>query len=254
MDYTRRFDKRANDYSKYRPGYPLGILEILRSEIGFSPRTTVADIGSGTGLLSRLFLQNGNRVYAVEPNDEMRTIAEHSLSSFPGFISVNGKAEHSTLKESSVDLVAVGQALHWFDPHLTTLEFARILKQNGHVLIAYNDRNREDPIMQDYEAVVNRHERERAGVPEVNDAYFSHFFQDGKHRVFTLTNEQYLDLEGLLGRLASASYMPNAEDEQRFKALKTDVSRLFKTWQREGQVRLLYDTLISLGPVRRDSS
>ena len=58
MDFTRRFDKRANDYSKYRPSYPLGILDILMSEIGFGPSAIVADIGSGTGLLSKLFLQN----------------------------------------------------------------------------------------------------------------------------------------------------------------------------------------------------
>ena len=250
-DFTRRFDKRAAEYSKYRPSYPPGILTILGSEIRFSPDTIVADIGSGTGLLSKLFLQNGNIVHAVEPNDQMRSFAEQDLSSFPRFHSIRGRAEHTTLRDASVDLVAVGQALHWFDPQLSTREFSRILRSDGSVLIAYNDRNRGDPVMRDYEAIITKHERDRASVPDVNDDYISKFFQDGRRRVFTLPNEQFLDSEGLSGRLASASYMPSVVDEKRFEAMKADVSRLFETWQESGRVRLLYDTVISLRPVRR---
>ena len=250
-DFTRRFDKRAAEYSKYRPSYPMMILGILESEIRFSPDTIVADIGSGTGLLSKLFLQNGNIVYAVEPNDQMRSFAEQSLSSFPRFHSIRGKAEHTTLMEDSVDLVAVGQALHWFDPRLSTREFSRILRSEGSVLTVYNDRNKADPVMRDYEAIVTKHRRDRASVPDVNDDYLSKFFQDGHRKTFTLPNEQFLDSEGLLGRLASASYMPSVEDEEGFKAMREDVSRLFEAWQESSRVRLLYDTIISLGPVRR---
>ena len=101
----------------------------------------------------------------------MRAIAEETLSSHTGFVSVNGKA-HSSLNEASVDLVTVGQALHWFDPQLTAREFARILKQKGTVMIVYNDRNKDDPIMRAYEAVVSKHERDRKAVPDVNDEYF----------------------------------------------------------------------------------
>ncbi len=114
-DFTKRFTGRAFVYSTSRPSYPRGILDILRSEINFDETYTIADIGSGTGLLSQLFLENRNRVLAVEPNDEMRGFAEKSLDKFPKFLSVRGTAEQTGLEGASVDLVVIGQALHWFD-------------------------------------------------------------------------------------------------------------------------------------------
>jgi SAM-dependent methyltransferase len=257
-DFTHRFDKRAAQYSKYRPSYPREILEILESEIGFNDDTTVADIGSGTGLLSRLFLQNGNTVYGVEPNDEMRSYAEQALSGFPGFASIKGRAENSTLTDSSVDLVAVGQALHWFDRDLTIREFGRILRKNGHLCVVYNDRNNTDPFMKGYEDVVQKHARNRAEVLDVwrsepwREDNLSAFFQERKYRRFNLPNEQFLDLEGLLGRMTSASYMPSVDEPVRFKALNLDVSRLFKDWEKNGTVRLLYETIIIIGRIHRE--
>jgi ubiquinone/menaquinone biosynthesis C-methylase UbiE len=258
VDFTHRFDKRAAVYAKYRPGYPKGILDILRSEIGFNPHTSVADIGSGTGLLSRLFLENGNRVYGVEPNDEMRLHAEQALSSFPGFISVRGRAESTTLKAASVDLITVAQALHWFDGDQAIREFERILGKNGYLCVLYNDRNINDPFMKAYEDVVQKHARDRAEVLDVwrsepwKEDNLSTFFHERKYGRFTLPNEQFLNLKGLLGRMMSASYMPNVDERERFEALSQDVSRLFTDWAKGGTVRLLYETIISLGRVRRE--
>ncbi len=249
-DFVERFTGRAAAYSKYRPGYPAEILNILKPEIGFGQDETVADIGSGTGLLSKLFLQNGNPVFGIEPNDEMRSWAEQSFSSFPNFVSVRGSAENTTLTDSSVDLVTVGQALHWFDRQRATTEFARILQKNGHVCIAYNDRNKDDSFMQGYEVIIAKHARNRANVPAIGDDYLSKFFRDGMYRKFTLRNEQFLDFEGLLGRIASASYMPNVTDKERFQALKNDASLLFKASGQTGRVRLLYDTVILLGQIQ----
>ena len=259
-DFTHRFDKRAAQYSKYRPGYPKEILEILRSEIGFSRDATVADIGSGTGLLCRLFLKNGNTVYGVEPNDEMRSYADQTLSMFPSFVNVKGRAESSTLEDASVDLVTVGQALHWFNREPTIKEFGRILKNNGHLCVAYNDRNNSDPFMKAYEEVVQKHARDRAEVLDVwrsepwREDNLSAFFQERKYRRFNLPNEQFLDLEGLLGRMTSASYMPSVDETERFKALNLDASRLFKDWEKAGKVKLLYETILTIGRIRRGSN
>jgi ubiquinone/menaquinone biosynthesis C-methylase UbiE len=259
VDFTHRFDKRAALYSKYRPGYPKEIIAILKSEIGFTHDSSVADVGSGTGLLSRLFLENGNQVYGIEPNDEMRAYAEETLSSFPGFISVKGRAENTTLKEASVDLITVGQALHWFDRDPAIREFERILSENGHLCVLYNDRNINDPFMKAYEDVVQEHARDRAEVLDVwrsepwKEDNLSTFFQERKYGRFTLPNEQFLDLEGLLGRMMSASYMPNVDETDKFKALSLDVSRLFNDWEKGGTVRLLYETIISVGRLRRES-
>ena len=148
-DFIHRFTGRASDYSMHRPEYPRQILDILKTEGGFDQNKTVADIGSGTGLLSRLFLQNGNKVFCVEPNDEMRSFAEQDLSRFPNFVSIKGRAEDTTLKDSSVDLVTVGQALHWFDHELAKKEFERILRNNRDVCIVYNDRSEKDPFMKE---------------------------------------------------------------------------------------------------------
>ncbi|HVH15640.1 MAG TPA: class I SAM-dependent methyltransferase [Candidatus Angelobacter sp.] len=248
-NFTTRFTGRASFYSTSRPDYPRRILDILRTEIGFDESYMTADIGSGTGLLSQLFLENGNRVLAVEPNDEMRRLAEKSLRKFPRFLSVGGTAEHTGLESASVDLVVVGQALHWFDREASSREFERILRTNGHVCIIYNDRNIKDSFMKDYDQIVRKYARNRASVPTIDDAYLSRFFKNGKYSKFSLPNEQLLDLERLLGRMTSASYMPSPSDGDQFALLRDDAARLFKTHEKLGKVRMLYDTTVLLGNI-----
>ena len=209
----------------------------------------MADIGSGTGLLSQLFLENGNHVLAVEPNDEMRGFAEKSLGRFTRFLSVSGTAENTGLEGASIDLVVVGQALHWFDCEASSREFARILKTNGHVCIVYNDRNTEDSFMKEYDQIVRKYARNRASVPTIDDPYLSKFFKKGKYSKFLLPNEQLLDLEGLLGRMTSASYMPSPSDGDQFALLREDATRLFKAYEKRGMVRMLYDTTVLLGKI-----
>jgi len=248
-DFTHRFTGRASDYSMHRPEYPRQILDILKTEGGFDENKTVADIGSGTGLLSRLFLQNGNKVFCVEPNDEMRSFAEQDLSSFPNFVSIKGRAEDTTLKDSSVDLVIVGQAFHWFDHQPAKKEFQRILRDNGDVCIVYNDRSEKDQFMKEYESLVGRHARNRAKVPEINNAFLSSWFRDGMFKEFNLSNEQFLDLEGLAGRIMSASYMPSSSENEKFTAMKNDISHLFRLHAEKGKVRMLYNTRVFLGKI-----
>jgi len=248
-DFTRRFTGRACFYSISRPGYPDRILDILRKEIGFDESLIIADIGSGTGLLSELFLTNGNRVIAVEPNDDMRIFAEKSLGKYPNFLSVRGTAEHTSLENASIDLVSVGQALHWFDCEVSSREFARILKASGHVFIVYNDRNNKDSFMRDYDQIVSKYARNRANVPNIDDGYLSRFFKNGKYSKFSLPNEQLLDFEGLLSRMTSASYMPSPADEQQFALLREDVACVFNKYERLGKVRMLYDTTVFLGRI-----
>ena len=121
---AQRFTTRVESYIKYRPGYPAEVLELLRSECGLINEAIVADIGSGTGILSELILKNGNGVFGVEPNEAMRTAAEQLLQGYPGFTSINGSAENTTLPEDSVDLITAGQAFHWFDVPVARRELA----------------------------------------------------------------------------------------------------------------------------------
>lgn len=249
QDFTHRFTGRASVYAMHRPEYPGQILDILRTETGFDQSKTVADIASGTGLLSRLFLQNGNRVFCVEPNDEMRSFAEQDLSSFPDFVSINGRAEDTTLEGASVDLVTVGQALHWFDHQLAKKEFERILRNNRDVCIVYNDRSERDPFMQEYDSLIRRHARDRAKVPETNKPFLSSWFKNGTFKTFNLSNQQLLDRQGLAGRIMSASYMPNSSEKEKFTALKKDISNLFESHAEKGKVRMLYETRVFIGKI-----
>ena len=121
-DPTRRFSNRVDDYVRYRPHYPPGVLDRLREGIALTPRTVIADVGSGTGISTELFLQNGNTVFAIEPNPEMRAAAERLLGGRPNFHSVRGTAEATTLPDGSVDCVVAAQAFHWFDPEKTRVE------------------------------------------------------------------------------------------------------------------------------------
>ena len=248
-DFTRRFTGRALFYSTSRPSYPSRILDILRTEIGFDQTYVIADIGSGTGLLSELFLTNGNRVIGVEPNDDMRLFAQNKLGKSQKFLNVKGTAENTGLESASIDLVTVGQALHWFDCEASSREFARILKANGHVCIIYNDRNHDDSFMKDYDRIVSKYARNRANVPSLDDAYLSRFFKKRKYSRFSLPNEQFLDFEGLLGRMTSASYMPGPADDKLFAGLKEDVTHVFKEHAKLGKIRMLYDTIVFLGKI-----
>jgi SAM-dependent methyltransferase len=249
--FLDRFTGRAGDYAKYRPTYPGGIISFLEDRIGFDRTCVVADIGSGTGILSELFLKNGNRVYCVEPNKDMRRVAEKSLAKYgPLFISVDGAAEATKLKPGSVDLVVAGQALHWFDLHGARSEFGRILRKNGRVAIIYNHRKKGGRLEAAYDKVVEKHRRNRPPIPDANDAYISKFLGVRKHDKLVLPNSQDLSLDGILGRLASASYMP-ARGTQRWSAIERDAKKIVEEYGSDGVVELRYDTTVYLGKIAR---
>src|SRR5579884_1615786 len=143
LDPTGRFSGRAEDYARSRPRYPDAVLDALRRDIGLSPQTIVADIGSGTGILTEMFLRNGNVVYGVEPNPDMRRAAEQLLAGYHRFHSINGTAEQTTLPAGSIDLVTAAQAFHWFDAAAARREFRRILRPPYIVALLWNDRRKD---------------------------------------------------------------------------------------------------------------
>jgi SAM-dependent methyltransferase len=251
-DAKQRFSNRVADYVRYRPGYPAAVLDLLRAECGLRSEHVIADIGSGTGLLSELFLKNGNRVFGVEPNQEMREGGEEYLQSYPGFTSVNGSAEATTLANVSVDFLTAGQAFHWFEPVAARLEFARILTPGGWVAILWNDRRLEEKqLTRDYEEL-----QERFGIDykRVKDAYpeihrISKFFAEGAFVARDLPNEQILDWEGLRGRLRSSSFAPT-EDHPNYAPMMAELERIFRAHERDGRVRMEYWTRIYFGQLR----
>ncbi len=115
---VERFSSRVENYIKYRPNYPTDIIPFLKSASVLTDSSLIADIGSGTGKLTELFLQNGNTVFGIEPNQGMRAASERLLQAYLNFRSMDGTAEQTTLADSSIDLITAGQAFHWFNPSL----------------------------------------------------------------------------------------------------------------------------------------
>ncbi len=251
-DPRGRFSGRVDAYVRSRPGYPEGLIPLLQREAGLRPAHSIADVGSGTGILTRVFLDAGQEVHAVEPNAKMRAAAEEALGERPLFRSVEGSAEATTLPPKSVDLVAAGQAFHWFDREAARVEFARILRPPGTVALIWNDRKTGgSAFLEGYEALLRRHGTDYGAVDHKNlgEDVFESFFRPGPWRRFTLPNRQTFDEEGLRARVLSSSYTPPPEDP-RHGPMLADLERLFRNTAEDGFVTMEYDTTVYVGRVK----
>jgi SAM-dependent methyltransferase len=249
QDAKQRFSNRAEDYARYRPGYPREILSLMGTWCHFSPQHVIADIGSGTGLLSEIFLENGNAVLGVEPNEEMRAAGEEFLKRYPRFTSVAGSAEATTLPDDSVDFVAAAQAFHWFEMGPTRREFRRILKLAGRVIILWNERLLDQtPFLREYEALLRQYGTDYARVQESypRNEQMLEFFGKNEFTSHTLPNGQEFDFRGLRGRLQSSSYAP-APGHPQFEPMMEELRRIFDAHQVDGKVRMEYSTRIYTG-------
>lgn len=247
---TSRFSDRVRNYVLYRPGYPAEVMRVLREETGLAPAHAVADVGTGTGISAALFADNGNTVYAVEPNREMREAAEGALGGRPGFHAVDGTAEATTLPDASVDYVVAGQAFHWFDAPRARAEFRRILRPGGWVVLLWNVRRTEStPFLRAYEALLHEHGTDYAAVnhENVDQLALSSFF-GGPYTVRSAYNEQVFDWESLRGRLLSSSYAPN-EGQPGYEGMMAALERIYREHQRDGRVAFEYDTRMYFGHI-----
>jgi ubiquinone/menaquinone biosynthesis C-methylase UbiE len=249
-DAKQRFSNRVADYVRYRPSYPSALVDLLRDECGLRSDQVIADVGSGTGILSKMFLENGNRVFGVEPNDEMRHAGEEYLSGYKNFSSIAGSAEATTLPDASVDFVTVAQAFHWFEPIAARTEFGRILRPGGLVVVIWNERLlHTTPFSRGYEALLQRFGKDYSQVSESYprlvhiQAFFPHAIA---HKSFS--NFQDFDFEGLAGRVRSSSYMPR-EGDANLAGLMSALRDLFDKTEQSGRVRMEYTTQVYLGPL-----
>jgi SAM-dependent methyltransferase len=180
------------------------------------PEDPIADIGSGTGILTELFLENGNPIFAVEPNEPMRRQAEKALSQHKNFQSISATAEATTLPAQSVDFVLAGQAFHWFDRPRARTEFLRILKPAGQVLLIWNERAKVDSadgfsaaydsVVREFETDWHKVHHEQYTGPD--SPAITEFFSPGSFNLETFDNPQPLDLDLLIARALSSSYLP----------------------------------------------
>ena len=247
---TARFSDRVENYVRYRPGYPPEVLDLLRAECGLRPSHVVADIASGTGVFTRLLLENGNSVFAVEPNAAMREMGIQQLESLGSnrLVSVAGTAEETTLRSASVDFVTASQAAHWFDLPRARAEFVRILRPGGWCVLIWNERETmTTPFLRDYEQLLLtygtdykevRHERTTAMIHE----FFAPALSE--ERVYSL--RQQFDYEGLAGRLWSSSYAP-LEGHTSYEPMMQELQRIFRAHAKDDTVEFEYKTRVFHG-------
>lgn len=246
---TERFSDRVADYVRYRPDYPQAMLAWLQREHGVNPHWWVADIGAGTGISSKLFLDGGYRVIAVEPNAPMRAAAEQWLGDNPHFRTLDGQATATGLDDASVDLVIVAQAFHWFDQDAARREFHRILRPGGLAAIIWNSRRLVGtPFLEGYEALLKTYGTDYTSVAEryADEPQMRAWFGEGYRGMGRFDHGQRLDFDALRGRLMSSSYAPRAGQPQHEPMLHA-LKELFDACQQDGRIGFDYDTVIYVG-------
>jgi SAM-dependent methyltransferase len=249
MQPTERFSRRVENYRRYRPSYPAGVIELMRQEGRLEVGARVADVGSGTGILTRLLVEAGWEVDAVEPNGPMREAAEADLGARAAFHSVAATAEATTLPEASVAAIVCAQAFHWFEREAAAREFRRILRPDGLVFLVWNERREDSEFDCAYEAIIDSLGAGRAecghGAVQRN---LEHFFRPETFREASFFNPQSMDWEVLRGRFLSSSYVP-LEDDPRHPRLLGELEELFHRYQQEGRVVFAQNAWVYFGQV-----
>lgn len=249
-EVTHRFSDRVDNYIKYRPYYPQEVFDYLNAQHIINQHSVIADIGSGTGISTEPFLKMGLKVYAVEPNAEMRQAAERLLKNYANFNSIDAAVENTSLKDQSVNLIIAGQAFHWFDREKAKREFRRILNPGGYVALLWNDRRTDSTdFLRSYEDFLQACGTDYKAVNHKNvqeSEVFDSFFGKGNYTEKWFYNYQDVDFNGLKGRVLSSSYMPN-EGHVDYEYMMYCLKKVFARYQQNNMVRLDYDTKIYYG-------
>ncbi|MCW3464684.1 class I SAM-dependent methyltransferase [Chitinophaga nivalis] len=250
MKNTERFSSRADNYVKYRPHYPVAMIAYLEKTTGLSRASIVADIGAGTGMAALPFLDNGNTVFAVEPNAAMQEAGTVAMQRYPNYKQITGTAERTSLPDASIDLIIAGTAFHWFDQQATKTEFRRIARKGAYTVLMWNVRRSELPFEKAYEQLLHQYGNNYKGMQHrnVGTLELASFFAPHEMLQHTIQNVQTFDFAGLKGRLLSSSYVPEAGEPAHAPMMK-GLQELFEQYQANGTVQFHYETQLYTGRV-----
>ncbi|PSB29412.1 class I SAM-dependent methyltransferase [Stenomitos frigidus] len=245
MNPLCRFSDRAEDYAKYRPSYPTEAITAVLSGLGEPAHLTAADIGAGTGISARLLADRGLHVWAIEPNAAMQQAAlSHPRVTFQA-----GTAEETGLAAEAIDLVTCFQSFHWFEPSKSLTEFRRLLRTSGRLALIWNDRDQNDPFTAQYTQLIrvasDQHPAESCHIRtmEAQSLASSSLFQNFRHHKFTYRHP--VDLQALIGRVRSTSYLP--QTGAIYEQLVADITQLYEQWiQETGAIDLVHRTIVFL--------
>lgn len=249
-DGIARFSVKADNYNKYRPRYPSEIIDYIKALLSPTEDIVLADIGSGTAIFTKQILPFCKKVYGIEPNEKMRKIAENSLIDNSKFISINGKAESTTLKSNSIDFITVSQAFHWFEKQKCKLEFKRILKPNRFVILLWNKyENFDQPFLSEFDRILIEYGEGYKNKPtKINIDEINSFFHNGEYTSYKCNNPYLMDFQHLLGTLLSCSYIKEL-DEHVKKNLESSVRLLYSKYQDKGKILFLYESVLYYGKI-----
>lgn len=248
-DPTKRFSTRVDNYVKYRPGYPIEVIELIEGSCKTTTDVVIADVGSGTGIFSKSLLERGFTVMGVEPNREMRMAAERMLAGVENFKSISGRAEETELPDRSVDAITSAQAVHWFDLEKTQVEFKRILKTEGWLFILWNDRMTDTyPFLRCYEGLLQKYgtDYDQSVHRNIGKDEMVQLFGHDRFQMNTFKNEQHLDYDGLKGRLLSSSYTPEKSHPD-YEPMIEELGELFDEYNQNQTVVFDYNTVVYYG-------
>jgi SAM-dependent methyltransferase len=249
---TERFSSRVEAYRRFRSRYPREIIPVLEERCGLTRESIVADVGAGTGMLAELFLENGNRVFAVEPNAEMRAACEELVARYPRLTCVDGTAEDTRLADRSVDFVAVGRALHWFDQEKCRPEFVRILREGGWVVLAsQGPHTRTEPVIREFQTLLKEHGLDFArmrGRYDIESAARS-FFAGGEFHETEFPGLEEMTYDELEGFMLSLSVTPQP-GHAGFPAMQEALKKFLAEHEADGKIRMPMTCKIHFGHLR----
>ena len=236
MNQKELFVGKSDNYAKYRPSYPKELILAAMKDNPLPPGAKVADIGSGTGILTRLLLDCAFQVYAVEPNDEMRMRAEKELADYETLVSLSGSAEDTGLSSGTIDFITAAQSFHWFDKDGFRKECKRIGKQDVTVMLMWNSRDPKSAFVEKNAQICKLfcpNFRGFSGGVNYMQEDLSLFFRDGIFETLRVDNPQYYDLSGFIGRNLSASYSLTPSDTE-YQAFVAALTTLFTEYASDG--------------------
>lgn len=247
MDTTKKFDGYAKDYTSGRPNYAMELIDSMYEKYGMSENSVIADIGSGTGKFAKHMLERNSQVYCVEPNDDMRGVAENELSGYANFHSVNGDATNTNLDDASVDFITTAQAFHWFDVQKFRAECDRILKDSGKVFLIWNVRE-EDAMNKELYQIYSKYcpnFRGFSGGIEKDDPRINEFF-NGNYEYIEFDYPLYYDKEKFIARSLSGSYSIK-EGYENYDEYMQAIVDVFERYSEDGIVSIANKSVAYIG-------
>lgn len=250
MNNTEKFSGRAEVYTKGRPSYALELIECLYEKYGFTAQSIIADIGSGTGKLAKQLLDKGSTVFGVEPNRDMRNIAEKELGGYKNFRSVDGSASATNLVSESVDFITSAQAFHWFDVDEFRAECKRIMRTDGKIILIWNTRDMDFGINRESYDIFTRYcpnFKGFGGGIQKDDRRIVEFF-GGKYEREIFENPLYFDRDKFISRSLSGSYSLKKGDAG-FEVYLEELNQLFDKYAENNIVKLGNNSAAYIGTV-----